>query len=124
MCRGRTRPGKSTVPSGKTGIIAPTRGAYRSAGPPGRAATPIFAPAWIKCRIPVDLTAWNGGRSLSDPQPRLGDVLNRIDLRGSLADPRGLLPRAQLDVSAAVEKIRPVVEAVRDHGFTAIREAT
>jgi histidinol dehydrogenase len=51
-------------------------------------------------------------------------VLNRIDLRGSLADPRGLLPRAQLDVSAAVEKIRPVVEAVRDHGFTAIREAT
>ena len=51
-------------------------------------------------------------------------MLNRIDLRGSLADPRGLLPRAQLDVSAAVEKIRPVVEAVRDHGFTAIRAAT
>jgi histidinol dehydrogenase len=51
-------------------------------------------------------------------------VLNRIDLRGSRRDPRGLLPRAQLDVSAAVEKIRPVVTAVREHGFSAIREAT
>ena len=51
-------------------------------------------------------------------------MLNRIDLRGSRRDPRGLLPRAQLDVSVAVEKIRPVVEAVREHGFTAIREAT
>ncbi|RZU52974.1 histidinol dehydrogenase [Krasilnikovia cinnamomea] len=51
-------------------------------------------------------------------------MLNRIDLRGSRRDPRGLLPRAQLDVSVAVEKIRPVVEAVREHGFPAIREAT
>jgi histidinol dehydrogenase len=51
-------------------------------------------------------------------------VLNRIDLRGSRRDPRGLLPRAQLDVSVAVESIRPVVAAVREHGFSAIREAT
>jgi len=51
-------------------------------------------------------------------------VLNRIDLRGSRRDPRGLLPRAQLDVSVAVERIRPVVEAVREHGFSAISEAT
>jgi len=51
-------------------------------------------------------------------------VLNRIDLRGSRRDPRGLLPRAQLDVSVAVERIRPVVEAVHRHGFSAIREAT
>jgi histidinol dehydrogenase len=51
-------------------------------------------------------------------------VLNRIDLRGSRRDPRGLLPRAQLDVSVAVEKIRPLVEAVHEHGFSAIREAT
>ncbi|GAA2466910.1 histidinol dehydrogenase [Winogradskya humida] len=50
--------------------------------------------------------------------------MNRIDLRGSRRDPRGLLPRAQLDVAQAVEKIRPVVEAVRDHGYAAIREAT
>jgi len=51
-------------------------------------------------------------------------VLNRIDLRGSRRDPRGLLPRAQLDVAAAVETIRPVVAAVREHGFPAISEAT
>jgi histidinol dehydrogenase len=51
-------------------------------------------------------------------------VLNRIDLRGSRRDPRGLLPRARLDVSDAVEKIRPVVEAVHQHGFTAIVSAT
>ncbi|GLI01160.1 histidinol dehydrogenase [Phytohabitans aurantiacus] len=51
-------------------------------------------------------------------------MLNRIDLRGSTTDPRGLLPRAQLDVSVAVDKIRPVVEAVREHGAAAVREAT
>ncbi|MCW6009875.1 histidinol dehydrogenase [Micromonospora sp. CPCC 205371] len=51
-------------------------------------------------------------------------MLNRIDLRGSATDPRGLLPRAQLDVSVAVDKIRPVVEAVREHGAAAVREAT
>ncbi len=51
-------------------------------------------------------------------------MLNRIDLRGSDRDPRGLLPRAGLDVSTAVETIRPLVEAVREHGFSAIREAT
>lgn len=51
-------------------------------------------------------------------------MLNRIDLRGGVRDPRRLLPRAQLDVSVAVEKIRPVVEAVREHGFTAVRDAS
>jgi histidinol dehydrogenase len=56
-------------------------------------------------------------------------VLNRTDLRGSRRtessrDLRGLLPRAQLDVSQAVERIRPVVEAVHQHGFSAIAEAT
>ncbi|WP_433302694.1 histidinol dehydrogenase [Actinoplanes sp. CA-030573] len=51
-------------------------------------------------------------------------MLNRTDLRGSLRDPRGLLPRARLDVSEAVEQIRPTVEAVHQHGFSAIAEAT
>ncbi|XVV14628.1 histidinol dehydrogenase [Actinoplanes sp. CA-131856] len=51
-------------------------------------------------------------------------MLKRTDLRGSQRDPRGLMPRAQLDVSQAVERIRPVVEAVHRHGFSAIREAT
>ena len=52
--------------------------------------------------------------------------MNRIDLRSAAdaAVPRGLLPRAQLDVSVATEAIRPLVEAVREHGFTAIRDAT
>lgn len=51
-------------------------------------------------------------------------MLNRIDLTGSTADPRSLLPRADLDVTAAVEAVRPLVEAVREHGADAIREAT
>ncbi|WP_344169887.1 histidinol dehydrogenase [Pilimelia columellifera] len=53
-----------------------------------------------------------------------GIALRRIDLRGSSADPRGALPRAQLDVSEAVERIRPLVEAVHERGFAAIAEAT
>ena len=64
------------------------------------------------------------GEEIAGPPPRLGPVLNRTDLRGSRRDPRGLLPRAQLDVSVAVEQIRPTVEAVHQHGFDAIREAT
>ena len=52
-------------------------------------------------------------------------MLTRIDLRGRRAqDPRPLLPRAELDVAAAVEQVRPVVEAVRDRGAAAVREAT
>jgi histidinol dehydrogenase len=52
-------------------------------------------------------------------------VLPRIDLRGRRdADPLGVLPRARLDVAAAVEQVRPVVEAVRDRGADAVREAT
>jgi histidinol dehydrogenase len=52
-------------------------------------------------------------------------VLTRIDLRGRReADPRPLLPRARLDVAEAVEQVRPVVDAVRDRGAEAVREAT
>ncbi len=52
-------------------------------------------------------------------------MLTRIDLRGRRdADPRALLPRASLDVAAAVEQVRPVVEDVRDRGEAAVREAT
>jgi histidinol dehydrogenase len=63
-----------------------------------------------------------GRRDRPGPGNRLGGVLTKIDLRGTTTDPRDLLPRAQLDVSVAVEKIRPVVEAVREHGFSAIQE--
>jgi histidinol dehydrogenase len=51
-------------------------------------------------------------------------VLTWIDLRGSTTDPRRLLPRAALDVAAAMETVRPVVEAVREHGAQAVRDAT
>jgi histidinol dehydrogenase len=51
-------------------------------------------------------------------------VLTRIDLRGSTTVPRRLLPRAAIDVTAAAEAMRPVVEAVREHGARAVREAT
>ena len=51
-------------------------------------------------------------------------MLNRIDLRGSTTDPRRLLPRAAMDVSVATEQVRPIVEAVREHGASAVRDAT
>lgn len=51
-------------------------------------------------------------------------MLHRIDLRGGVRDPRRLLPRARLDVSAAVEQIRPLVAEVREHGYSAIRAAS
>jgi len=53
-------------------------------------------------------------------------VLTRIDLRDRPAggDLRGVLPRAALDVESAVAAVRPVVEAVRDRGVAAVREAT
>jgi histidinol dehydrogenase len=52
-------------------------------------------------------------------------VPTRIDLRGRRSeDPRALLPRAQLDVSAAVEQVRPIVEDVRDRGLAAVQAAT
>jgi histidinol dehydrogenase len=63
--------------------------------------------------------------------PRLATVLNRIDLRiparPSVPDDAGLrrlLPRAGMDVSAAIEQVRPTVEAVRDRGAAAVIEAT
>src|SRR6266511_3270542 len=128
MCSGSTRPGKSTVPSGKTGRIAPTLRAYRH----GRCTRAGGAAVILRRASPFPShfshipgpACWTCGGVSSGEPPRLGPVLNRIDLRGSRRDPRGLLPRARLDVSAAVERIRPVVEAVREHGFDGIRDAT
>jgi histidinol dehydrogenase len=50
--------------------------------------------------------------------------LSRIDLRGRRDDPRALLPRARLDVDAAIDAVRPVVEAVRARGKAAVVELT
>jgi histidinol dehydrogenase len=50
-------------------------------------------------------------------------VISRVDLRGRECDPRDL-PRARLDVEAAVESVRPIVDAVRDRGRAAVIELT
>lgn len=52
-------------------------------------------------------------------------MLRRIDLRESVpTDLLGVLPRAHLDVDAAIETVRPVVESVRLRGARAVQEAT
>jgi histidinol dehydrogenase len=57
-------------------------------------------------------------------------VLSRIDLRGqpalSLTREKlaGVLPRADLGVEAALEKVRPICEDVRQRGAAAVRELT
>jgi histidinol dehydrogenase len=53
-------------------------------------------------------------------------MLHRLDLRAApLPRPavlRGLLPRAEVDVDAALEQVRPIVDAVRDRGAEAALE--
>src|SRR4051794_9595955 len=50
-------------------------------------------------------------------------MIRRIDLRGGTpADYREVVPRAELDVDAALETVRPICEAVRTRGVEAIRE--
>ncbi|GAA4556093.1 histidinol dehydrogenase [Planotetraspora kaengkrachanensis] len=52
-------------------------------------------------------------------------MISRIDLRGSLpGDLREVLPRAELDVEAALEKVRPICADVRHRGAAAVRELT
>ena len=58
------------------------------------------------------------------PLLTLGGVISRIDLRGSTEDPRDLLPRAEFDVEAALETVRPICEDVRHRGVAALVEIT
>ncbi|AXI77056.1 histidinol dehydrogenase [Peterkaempfera bronchialis] len=51
-------------------------------------------------------------------------MISRIDLRGSTSDPRDLLPRAEFDVEAALEKVRPLCDDVRHRGTEALIEIT
>jgi histidinol dehydrogenase len=51
-------------------------------------------------------------------------VIARLDLRGRADDPRDLLPRARLDVEAALAAVHPVVDAVRERGRAAVIEQT
>lgn len=53
-------------------------------------------------------------------------MLNRIDLRGrrpTRGELRGLLPRAARDVAAVLPEVQPIIEAVRERGAEAVREA-
>ena len=49
-------------------------------------------------------------------------MISRNDLRGSDADPRTVLPRAGLDVDAALETVRPICADVQHRGAEALRE--
>ena len=50
-------------------------------------------------------------------------MLRRIDLRGQrVTDYRAVVPRAALDVAAALDVVRPLCEAVRDRGLAAVTE--
>ncbi len=61
---------------------------------------------------------------MSDPSAPAGR-LRRIDLRPADApDPRRALPRARVDVQAALAVVTPLVEDVAARGYTAARAAT
>ncbi len=50
-------------------------------------------------------------------------MIRRIDLRGAgRADYRSVVPRAEMDVEATLEVVRPICQAVRDRGVEAITE--
>jgi len=49
-------------------------------------------------------------------------VIRRIDLRGTAADLATVLPRAALDVEAALATVRPICQDVRDRGDLALAE--
>jgi histidinol dehydrogenase len=51
-------------------------------------------------------------------------VLTRIDVRGQGRSVPDALPRARLDVDAALDAVRPICEAVRTDGATAVRDLT
>ena len=51
-------------------------------------------------------------------------MLRRIDLRTGSADLRRTLPRARVDVTAALAAVTPVVEDVAARGYPAARDAT
>jgi histidinol dehydrogenase len=52
-------------------------------------------------------------------------MLRRLDLRAEPGAPaRSVLPRAAVDVAAAAEAVRPVVEDVARRGYRAAREAS
>jgi histidinol dehydrogenase len=51
-------------------------------------------------------------------------MIRRIDLRGETGDYRAVVPRADFDVEAALDVVRPICEDVRRRGIDAITEYT
>ena len=54
-------------------------------------------------------------------------MLRRTDLRGSLppsAELRSMLPRAEVDVDTVTHRVRPIVDAVAEHGVSAVLDYT
>lgn len=51
-------------------------------------------------------------------------MLTRIDLRGRAAEARRVLPRAALDVEAALDAVRPICAAVRTSGSAGVADWT
>jgi histidinol dehydrogenase len=51
-------------------------------------------------------------------------VLRRIDLTAADSDVRRSLPRARVDVHQALAAVTPIVDAVAERGYAAVREAT
>ncbi|MFM8351675.1 MAG: histidinol dehydrogenase, partial [Actinomycetales bacterium] len=49
-------------------------------------------------------------------------MIRRIDARGTTEDPRRIVPRAALDVVDATDRIRPIIEDVRQRGAGAVQE--
>lgn len=64
------------------------------------------------------------GAVCRDGSETIDPVISRIDLRGAVASDAGidrdLLPRAELDVEAALEKVRPICEDVHHRGTAAL----
>src|ERR1035438_4464155 len=93
-------------------------------------------PAALRIRVPGEVTgaaecpSCGQGRRQPWRAPYTGRVLSRIDLRGSPAAQLSreklapVLPRAGLDVEAAIEKVRPICDDVRHRGAAAVREYT
>lgn len=57
--------------------------------------------------------------------PKLGRVISRLDLRGTLPEPaelRQALPRADFDIDNALEVVVPICRDVRERGVVALRE--
>ena len=79
----------------------------------------MLLPIWVVVVSALGPAGRGGGRSLR----RISDMMRRIDLRGQRPeDYRGVVPRADFDVEAAIPAVHAICEAVRTRGLEAILE--